>query len=427
MATNCGGYVFGRRLRVTKLDNCGRPVPGAKSTVITNGFISVKLSPQVVEGDDITVKNAGGELCLAAKACDTIKWANIEASFCTVDPDLVALMNPTWEPEVDQQGNTGGFRMVTSLNCNTGYALELWTDIAGVDLCAMGSNAQGGWGYVLIPYVIGMAVGDLEYTNKEVSFTFKGRTKPFAKWGVGPYNVYQDATGAPKPLAAAIDGQTWAMMTMTTLAPPPAACGAIPLPSVPQALPAPTGLAVASSPAPTPVAFQVNWTAVPNATSYSATAVKQGTTTPVLTGTVVGTQANFSGLTNSSTYVVSVVAVGDGVYYSNSTAATVNATTAAPQQLPTPQNVTAQGTPGTTSFTAQWSAVTPTPPGSPQYTATAVKQGTTTPVLTGTVTGTTANFTGLTTATTYVVSVIAKGDGTNYLDSNAGTGNITTT
>ncbi len=77
--------------------------------------------------------------------------------------------------------------------------------------------------------------------------------------------------------------------------------------------------------------FTVSWTAVTNATGYTATATPSGGT--AVTGTVSvpssGPEAAFTGLTAGTTYTVSVVATGNTANYEASTAATLSQATAA--------------------------------------------------------------------------------------------------
>ncbi len=91
----------------------------------------------------------------------------------------------------------------------------------------------------------------------------------------------------------------------------------------------PTGLALKTN-TQTQIGFTVTWTAVTNATGYTATAV-QGSNT--FTGTVdtTGTnpEATFTGLAANTTYAVSVVATGNTANYENSAAATLSQATAA--------------------------------------------------------------------------------------------------
>ncbi|MBQ4498854.1 MAG: fibronectin type III domain-containing protein [Alistipes sp.] len=89
-------------------------------------------------------------------------------------------------------------------------------------------------------------------------------------------------------------------------------------PDTPVQLAAPTNLSATS----TTNTATVTWTAVDNASSYDVTV---GTTTKNVTTTT----ATFDGLTPDITYNVSVVAVGDGTNYTNSTEATTTVKTLA--------------------------------------------------------------------------------------------------
>ncbi len=92
----------------------------------------------------------------------------------------------------------------------------------------------------------------------------------------------------------------------------------------------PTGLALKAN-TQRKTGFTVTWTAVANATGYTATATPSGGT--AVTGTVDTTGTNpeaaFTGLTAGTTYMVSVVATGDTANYEASTAATLDQATAA--------------------------------------------------------------------------------------------------
>ena len=90
-------------------------------------------------------------------------------------------------------------------------------------------------------------------------------------------------------------------------------------PDTPVQLDAPTNLSATA----TADTATISWTAVANASSYDVTV---GTTTKNVTST---TTATFDGLTPDTTYNVSVVAVGDGTNYTNSTAATTTVKTLA--------------------------------------------------------------------------------------------------
>lgn len=81
--------------------------------------------------------------------------------------------------------------------------------------------------------------------------------------------------------------------------------------------------------------ISVSWTAVSGAQNY-AVSLNNGPTT-----TVAGTTHTFTGLNASTSYTVSVVAVGDGVNYTNSEPATTSVTTSAEQTGGETESVTA--------------------------------------------------------------------------------------
>lgn len=424
----CPRYAFGRRMRVTKLDGCGRPVAGPKNSVVTTGFTAVDISPNVLTGDEITVKNAGGDLCISDKALDQIKWLTIKITLCTQDPDLISLLNPTWYEEVDEAGNPIGFRVDTTTTYASAFALELWQDVTGVDLCA-NPNATGTWGYLLLPFCQGGTLGDLSITNKEALTIFNGRTLANPKWGQGPYNVRQDPSGNPKPLLTPVANTQPLVWFATTLAPPNAGCGAIATPAM--QLPAPAGLAQVGSG--TQSTITASWSAVPSAVSYTVSAQLAGSSgNPIYSTTVPSTalQGTITGLLPNSgagtgTYNVWVTANGDGVNtITSANSAQVSMTTAAINRLATPTLATY---PTAAAPSGTWNSVANT--SAPYYVAT-VTTTTGTLVSTGAITNpagptVTGTFTGLVASTTYNMNVTAKGDGITYSDSLVATHSFT--
>ncbi|MFB7906665.1 hypothetical protein ACFC1T_09580 [Kitasatospora sp. NPDC056076] len=191
---------------------------------MTDGFISVKLSPQVDNGNEITQAKANGKLCLSITPCPQIKNYQIEIQLCEVDPSLVQILNPTWESVCDESGAIVGFDAIGDLDCSTGYALELWMGTATqVDACT-GEGAAGSFGYLLLPWLVGGAVGDLEIGGDAITFTFNGTSKRGAGWGRGPYPV-QMKGGVPSKLNKPIGRRTDFRQFVTTAPPPTPACG----------------------------------------------------------------------------------------------------------------------------------------------------------------------------------------------------------
>lgn len=233
-ATKCLPLVKGRKIRVTRLDNCGRPVYGDDSQVVSKGFISVGYTANTTETDEINVTNAAGERCVYEASVTSLTGYGVEIQFCNVDPELLSLV--TGQPVVlGPDGNTViGFDVDTKIELsNSNFALELWAGAPTGDACST-AGAEGSFGYLLLPYVSGGILGDFTVENAAVTFNVTGaNTKEGNAWGVGPYSdIMLDGatpTPAPGPMATPVSTSTALRTMIVDLAPPDDACGARPL------------------------------------------------------------------------------------------------------------------------------------------------------------------------------------------------------
>lgn len=228
MATRRFTAFNGRRMRMTRVDACGRPLYGTGAQVVTSGFISVELSAEIREGTDIELVNAAGELCLSERGADQLRWLTAGLNFCQVDPDIVALMNPNNTKLLDYAGNVIGFAEHDTQDINRGVAIEVWADVAGEDLCD-DPNATQSWAYFLLPWVVGGQIGDMTIENAGLTLTMNSRTKRNGKWGVGPYDVMEASAGVPGPLLLPVGTREHRRVLLTNVEPPADAAGAQPL------------------------------------------------------------------------------------------------------------------------------------------------------------------------------------------------------
>lgn len=228
---HCFTPIRGRRMRVTKVNALGRPVYGANSFVTTSGFVSVQFTPEIAEGEETEVRTASGEICVSERGCDELRWITVQIEFCQVDPCLFTLINETWTELRDCVGEVIGWAESHKFSCDSGFAMELWTDVTGYTPTTPG--AQGAWGYLLLPFIVGGTLGEQTVENGAISFTITGRTKKGSGWGVGPFDVMcNDAvTGACGPLLTPVGPDEPRRIMLTTCPPPAAACGCQPLSS----------------------------------------------------------------------------------------------------------------------------------------------------------------------------------------------------
>jgi hypothetical protein len=200
--------------------------------VTTKGFVSVKLTPEIETGDEVKQKNAGGEICVSAKNCDLIKWWTVETEFCQVDPDLLGIVAPSWPKVLDNTGDAVGFRITSDTTCDTGYALEVWSDIENGTSTCDDPTVPGQWGYTLIPWLTGTVPSDITIGADAVDLSVRSTTRLNSKWGKGPHSVVMNGTTTPVagPLIANIAANEQVHMQMTTVAPPAPLCGCQALP-----------------------------------------------------------------------------------------------------------------------------------------------------------------------------------------------------
>lgn len=245
--------VKGRRVRGTRLDECGRVVYGEDSTAVSKGFITVGLTANLVETEEISVTNASGERCIHEPSESSIAGYGVSITFCEVDPAFFSLLTGQ-EVYLDDSGAAIGFTVNTKLEITSAFALEVWAGTANADACE-NPNAQGAYGYLLLPFLKGATVGDITIENGAVNFTITGaNTRDGHAWGSGPYNVIM-AGAAPSPLPTPLDPNDALLSIVVDVAPPEPFAGTRPLldPSSEEytgITATPTGLSVEFAPVP---------------------------------------------------------------------------------------------------------------------------------------------------------------------------------
>ncbi len=230
MGTECFAQVRGSVIRVTRLDSCGNPDPGQSAVVVSKRISTVTIDEVTDDGTNIRERNFADELCVVDDAFTTVIGYTADIALCGVDPDLVSLL--TGQPVVtNAAGAIVGFDATTTVDLDSfGFALEVWSRIAG---SACDPNGHRKWGYTPFPFLKGGRLGGFSFENGAVQFTISGaQTRDGNGWGVGPYDVDRDENGAPSPLHTPLGENTHYRNIMVTLDPPAASCGATALASV---------------------------------------------------------------------------------------------------------------------------------------------------------------------------------------------------
>lgn len=199
MASTCVSPIRGLAMRATRVNNCGCPVDGPNNQAVSCGFVSIGLSAQIDDGNPITVRTAAGNICINEPACRTLTRYDVTIEFCQVDPELFELMANT-RVLTDYKGDSVGHTVGESIQCEGGFALEIWSQVSGTE-CEPGS--AGSWYYWLLPYVSsGVIGGDITIEDGPITFTFSGQTKKNGCWGLGPYDVVAQVGSTAEDMVA---------------------------------------------------------------------------------------------------------------------------------------------------------------------------------------------------------------------------------
>lgn len=219
MSSQGRGAVRGRRIRVTRVDGCGRPIFGEDSQAVSKGFISVAWTANTIESEEINQTNANGERCIYEPAEPELTGYTLEMQFCEVDPELFSLVTGQ-RVYYDGDGMAIGIAVNTDVSLeDRGFALEVWAGAPAGDAC-VNPNAQGSFGYFLAPYLKGGILGDYTVENGAVTFTITGATTRNGNgWGSGPYNVMLNG-GVPAPLVTPLEPNDHKLLIWVGVAPP---------------------------------------------------------------------------------------------------------------------------------------------------------------------------------------------------------------
>jgi hypothetical protein len=218
-------------MRLTRLDECGVPVEGPASTVVTKGYVSVTVTPVYTDVEDITQTDANGDTCIDDQSDPALRWLTLAMVFCLIDPDAINIItgDPLVVDDATPTPNTVGFRIDQAVTGSANFALELWSGKPGQ---ACGESETEAFGYWLFPYVVQAQWGEWVIQNGALTITLTGRTSSGSGWGVGPYDVRRDATvpATLEPLLTAISPTQHAHFETTSAPIPTASCGATVLP-----------------------------------------------------------------------------------------------------------------------------------------------------------------------------------------------------
>lgn len=228
--------VKGIRLRATKINRCGLPISGPANRIVTDGFVSVNLSPVMKDAEELEQTNAEGKVCVADRTPPIRKYHTAEVTLCNVNTGLISLFNG-YSQILDYNNSSIGFQDNEEVDGDYGVALEIWTGGRSDEDCppqtvdSIFSSPTTGknYGYLLFG-ATEFTLGNIEISAAISTFTLSGITVAIPQWGKGPYNVAAtDASGTPGRLLAPVGSEAHFTLFRTPVAPPEATPGADPV------------------------------------------------------------------------------------------------------------------------------------------------------------------------------------------------------
>lgn len=223
------GLLNGKRLRITRLDSCGRVVYGDNNVAISSGFVSIAAKAVTSATTAVDLKNANGDSVVKDSATTSFSDYTLDITFAEVDPELFALVTGQ-SVRYDANGNVIGFSVNSDVTLDgQGIAIEVWTGSPSGDACN-DVGAQGSFGYVLYPFVQGGYLSDHTIAEGGITFAISGAsTQDGNGWGTGPYKVVLGSDGTtPSKLAAPLLANDHEVILITGVAPPAATVGTRP-------------------------------------------------------------------------------------------------------------------------------------------------------------------------------------------------------
>jgi len=203
----------------TRLGPDGAPLAGSPcDNYLTGGYISFTFTPVYVEGEEIEIINAAGEICVTYKLPDTLKNTTIGLELCDPDPVLTQLL-VGGEVIVDSTGAlcplpgalpddihaVGYAAEKTGVEANpNGVAIRVW---ATAVVNGKSANQCPYWDY-LFPSVKFRLDGDRVVENGNLATVFAGLGTGNLNYGSGPNLDLAGVTsggGAPPPPPGSFD------------------------------------------------------------------------------------------------------------------------------------------------------------------------------------------------------------------------------
>lgn len=187
MAYFCPKSIKACAMRITRQNSCGVALDPLtpNSRIQTAGFMEVKLSPDIEGGEDITMKNGCGDICIRDKDCDRLKGFDVEMKLCGVPLPVLEMLLDVTLLEGTTPGEFKGavLRESKGAPCEDPKSIELWSKNSNRAQCLVAGEVTNVYLQWLLPFTRNWEIsGDLTFSTGALEVTVKGYAENNPNW-----------------------------------------------------------------------------------------------------------------------------------------------------------------------------------------------------------------------------------------------------
>jgi hypothetical protein len=182
MVNMCGASLQCVAIRVTQLDSGGNPAPG-NVMYVTDNLVKIDFNPEMETGQEITQKNAAGNLCIVYRTPDLMKRLTLSVEVCVPDPELEVLMTGG-DLFLDEESVEGFAYPPLMVDSNpNGCSIEAWTRYV-VDGNQPADQPYMHWVWPKTQ----LRKGNRTIDVNAMANVYEGFANENPEWGTGPLN-----------------------------------------------------------------------------------------------------------------------------------------------------------------------------------------------------------------------------------------------
>jgi len=207
VAYSCPQSIRGCAIRLTRLNLCGVPLDPLtpNSRIQFAAFTEVVFSPDTMDGADITVRNACGQICIRDKDCPRLLGFNASMKLCGIPlPALELLLDASLLASTTPGDFKGAvFRNSKIGSCPDPKMVEVWSKNANRDQCGVGGAGAAVYTQFLLPHTKNWEIaGDVSFTYEnalEISLSGYAENNPnfYPSWPGPGFPAYVPGGGDP--------------------------------------------------------------------------------------------------------------------------------------------------------------------------------------------------------------------------------------